>query len=303
MNRRDWFIASAAVTGSLLTVKRLNGSKYAQDLRPQRSRLAILHVEAYSDKLSQLVYEALQLFRLNMRGKSVLLKPNIVEYIPGKPVNTDPQLIGAAAEAFLRLDAASVTVGEGPGHHRDTDLLLHETGLGDQLWHRKIRFIDLNRDALIKTKLRANYSGLGHLWLPRTVLASDFIVSMPKVKTHHWTGATLSLKNMFGVIPGSRYGWPKNVLHWAGIPESILDICATVRPHFVVADGIVAMEGDGPLNGTPKSLNTILLADDPVSADTILIRLLGLNIDAISHVREAAKFIGNVDDSRILRLG
>jgi uncharacterized protein (DUF362 family) len=303
MNRRDWIIASAAVTGSLLTMKRFHEPKYAQDLRPKRSRLAILDVDAYSVKLDQLVYEGLRLFRLNMRGKSVLLKPNIVEYIPGKPVNTDPQIIGAAAETFLRLDAASVTVGEGPGHHRDTDLLLHETGLSDQLRQRKVRFVDLNRDILIKTKLQANYSGLGQLWLPRTVLASDFIVSMPKVKTHHWTGATLSLKNMFGVIPGSRYGWPKNVLHWAGIRESILDICATVRPHFVIADGIVAMEGDGPLNGTPTGLNTIVLADDPVSADAILIRLLGLNIDAISHVREAGKFIGNVDDSRISRLG
>jgi len=104
------------------------------------------------------------------------------------------------------------------------------------------------------------------LWLPRTVLASDFIVSMPKVKTHHWTGVTLRMKNMFGVVPGSRYGWPKNVLHWAGIHESILDICATVRPHFVIADGIIAMEGDGPLNGTPKALHTILLADDPAAA-------------------------------------
>jgi uncharacterized protein (DUF362 family) len=98
-----------------------------------------------------------------------------------------------------------------------------------------------------------------HLWLPRTLLVSDFIVSMPKVKTHHWTGVTLSMKNMFGIVPGLRYGWPKNVLHWAGIHESILDICATVRPHFVIADGIVGMEGDGPLNGTAKKLNTILL--------------------------------------------
>ena len=42
-----------------------------------------------------------------------------------KPVNTETQLIGAAAETFLRLGAASVTVAEGPGHHRDTELLLH----------------------------------------------------------------------------------------------------------------------------------------------------------------------------------
>src|SRR5213594_5121303 len=292
MNRRDWLITSAAVTGSALTV-RLQGQKYFRDLRPKRSRLAILHADQYSDKLDELVFDGVRLFRLDVRGKSVLLKPNIVEWIPGKPVNTDAQLIGAAAEAFLRLDAASVMVGEGPGHHRDTNLLLYETGLGDQLAHRKIAFVDLNRDELIKTKLQANYSGLGHLWLPRTVLASDFIVSMPKVKTHHWTDVTLSMKNMFGIVPGSRYGWSKNVLHWTGIRESILDICATVRPHFVIADAIVAMEGDGPLNGSPKYLNTVLLADDPVAADAALARLMGFDPVQIVHIREANLFLGN----------
>jgi uncharacterized protein (DUF362 family) len=140
------------------------------------------------------------------------------------------------------------------------------------------------------------------LWLPRTVLASDFIVSMPKVKTHHWTGVTLSLKNMFGIIPGCRYGWPKNVLHWAGTHESILDLCATVRPHFVIADGIVAMEGDGPLNGSPRYFNTILLADDPVAADATLARLMGLSAEKIAHIREAGRFIGNLDDNIISEL-
>src|ERR1700757_3439870 len=150
MNRRDWFIASAAATGSALTMMRLQQHKYSRDLLPKRSRVAILHADQYSDKLDQLVYEGFRLFNLNVRGKSVLLKPNIVEYIPGKPVNTDAQLIGAAAEAFLRLDAALVVVAEGPGHHRDTDLLVDETGLGDQLSQRKITFVDLNRDELIK---------------------------------------------------------------------------------------------------------------------------------------------------------
>jgi uncharacterized protein (DUF362 family) len=301
MNRRDLLVASAAVTGSALTM-RLQQRKYSRDLRPNRSRIAILHTDHYADHLDELVYDGLRLFNLDVHGKSILLKPNIVEYIRGKPVNTDPQLIGATAEAFLRLDAASVTVGEGPGHHRDTELLLYETGLGDQLVHRKIAFVDLNRDELVKTRLRANYSGLDHLWLPRTVLASDFIVSMPKAKTHHWTGVTLSMKNMFGIVPGSRYGWPKNILHWAGIHESILDICATVRPNFVIADGIIAMEGDGPLNGTPKALHKILLADDPVAADAELTRLLGLNPDRVRYIQEAGQFIGNIRSSNISKL-
>src|SRR3989454_1307864 len=301
MKRRDWLIGSAAVAGSALTLQ-LRQRKYSRDLRPKTSRIAILHTDRYSDELDDLVYDGLRLFNLDVRGKSVLLKPNIVEYIPGKPVNTNAQLIGAAAEAFLRLDAASVTVGEGPGHHRDTDLLLYETGLADQLAHRKIAFVDLSRDELIKMKLQANYSGLGHLWLPRTVLASDFIVSMPKVKTHHWTGVTLSMKNMFGIVPGCRYGWPKNVLHWGGIHESILDICATVRPDFVIADGIVGMEGDGPLNGSSRYLKTIVLADDPVAADSTLTRFMGIRPESVAHIREAGRFIGNLQQRVISQL-
>lgn len=301
MNRRDWLITSAAVTGSALTVE-LRRRKYSRDLRPKRSRIAILHADRYSDHLDELIYQGLRLFNLDVRGKSVLLKPNIVEYIPEKPVNTDAHLIGATVEAFLRLDAASVIVGEGPGHHRDTYLLVHETGLADQLSQRNIRFTDLNRDELIKTKLQANYSGLRHLWLPRTVLSSDFIVSMPKVKTHHWTGVTLSMKNMFGIVPGTRYGWPKNILHWAGIHESILDICATVRAHFVIADAIVAMEGDGPLNGTARPLNVVLLSDDPVAADSSLARLIDIEPAHVKHICEAGRFIGNAHDSAIVRL-
>jgi len=291
MNRRDWLATAAAISGGAAVCAYRR--RHAADVRPARSRVAVLHADHYSDRLDELIFEGVRLFDLDLRGKSVLLKPNLVEAIPGKPVNTDPQLIGAAAEAFLKLGADTVTVGEGPGHHRDTDLVVHESGLADQLRHRQIPFIDLNRDELIKTTLRANYSGLGELWLPRTVLASDFIVSMPKVKTHHWTGVTLSMKNMFGIVPGSRYGWPKNVLHWAGIHESILDICATVRPHFVIADGIVAMEGDGPLNGTPRKLNTIVLSDDPVAADFLLAELLGSNPIAIKHLEEASRFLGN----------
>jgi uncharacterized protein (DUF362 family) len=299
MNRRDLLLASAATTGAALTAY-FRSRKFIRDVRPTRSRLAVLSSDQYSEKLDQLVYDGIRLFDLDVRGKSILLKPNLVEYIADKPVNTDTQLIGAAVEAFLRLGACSVAVAEGPGHHRDTELLLFQTGLGDHLYHRRVRFVDLNRDGLAKIKLQANYSGLGHLWLPRTVLNSDFIVSMPKVKTHHWTGVTLSLKNMFGIVPGCRYGWPKNVLHWAGIHESVLDICATVRPNFVIADAIVAMEGDGPLNGTARNLNTILLSDDPVAADVVGARMLGLVPERIRYIREASLFLGNAKDHELL---
>jgi uncharacterized protein (DUF362 family) len=218
-------------------------------------------------------------------------------------VNTNPRLVGAAASAFLALGAKSVVVGEGPGHQRDTILVLAESGLETELQGRRIRFVDLNRDDIQKVPLKTSFTGLDCLWLPRTVMTSDFVVSMPKVKTHHWAGVTLSMKNLFGVVPGVAYGWPKNLLHWKGIDRSILDINAAVPAHFVIADGIIGMQGNGPLHGSPRNLGRIVLADDPVAADFVCTRLMGLNPLRVNHLAQAAEFLGNGMAERIVHLG
>ena len=274
-----------------------------RDRRKRRSRVAILHEDSYDGPLDRTLIEGLRLFDLSLRGKTVLLKPNLVEYIPGTEVNTDPRLVGAAASAFLALGAKSVLVGEGPGHQRDTFLVLAESGLEKELQARRIRFVDLNRDEIRQVPLQTAFTGLDSLWLPRTVLTSDVVVSMPKVKTHHWAGVTLSMKNLFGVVPGVAYGWPKNLLHCKGIDRSILDINAAVAAHFVIADGIIGMEGNGPLHGSPRSLGRIVLADDPVAADFICTRLMGLNPLRVNYLAQAAEFLGNGSPERIVQLG
>ena len=201
------------------------------------------------------------------------------------------------------MGAKRVVVAEGPGHQRDTQLVLSESGYEESLRTEAIRFVDLNRDELVRMQLRSSYMGMKSLWFPRTVLEADFLVSMPKIKAHHWAGVTLSMKNMLGVVPGARYGWPKNILHWKGIQESILDVCATIPVHFVIADGIMAMEGNGPLNGTARPLGKIVLADDPVAADATCARLMGFEPDRIVHVREGARFLGNVSPVLIDQVG
>ena len=275
--------------------------KHSISYRKPRSFVAVLEADEYSENIEELLFDGLRLFHLNVSNKSVLLKPNLVEDLPG-PVNTNSVLVGAAARCFLRLGAGRVVIGEGPGHQRDTDLVVEAAGLRPHLNERQIQFVDLNRDELMKVSLKASYSGLQALWLPRTVLGSDFVVSMPKIKTHHWAGVTLSLKNMFGVVPGMKYGWPKNILHWHGIHESILDICATTPIHFVIADGIRAMEGDGPLVGIERQLNRVVLADDPVAADATCARLMGFVPERVRHVAEAARFLGNLATDRIVML-
>ena len=297
--RRAMISAAGLLVGGMTTARLLLEEMLLRDRRPRRSRVAIVSAEEYSERLGDALLSGLREFHLNLCGKSVLLKPNLVEYIAGVEVNTNPVIVGAAAEAFLKLGARSVVVAEGPGHQRDTHLVLAESGLGAQLLRQKIAFVDLNRDELVKLPTRATFTGLEDLWLPRTVLETDFVVSMPKIKTHHWAGVTLSMKNMFGVVPGTKYGWPKNVLHWKGIHRSILDICATVPVHFVIADGIVAMEGNGPLHGTHRNLGKVVLADDPVAADFICARLMGLDPNRVWHLNRAARFLGNGSYERI----
>jgi uncharacterized protein (DUF362 family) len=176
-------IGSAALAAGATVTAPFLLAKYHSDQRPRRSRVVILHAQQYSQEIDQIISAGLRLFPINVRGKTVVLKPNLVDYIPGNAINTHPLLVLAAAESFRRLGAKSVVVAEGPGHQRDTQLVLSQSGYEQSLRDEKIRFVDLNRDELIRTPLRASYTGIKHLWLPRTVMEADFLVSMPKIKT------------------------------------------------------------------------------------------------------------------------
>lgn len=135
MSRRI-FCGSLVAGKGVLAVQRLRSTGFVQDRRKPQSRVAILHEDSSSGPLDSTLIEGIRLFDPNVRGKTVLLKPNLVEYMPGAEVNTNPRLVGAAASAFLALGAKTVLVGEGPGHQRDTVLVLAEGGLGAELRER-----------------------------------------------------------------------------------------------------------------------------------------------------------------------
>src|SRR5260370_26167587 len=213
LDRRRFLGSSVGVAATAGVTAEWVWPKRTVSYRRPRSAVAVLNAAEYSVRIEALLLDGLRLFRLPVLGRSILLKPNLVEDLPG-PVNTTSALIGAAARCFLRLGAVRVVIGEGPGHQRDTEVVVQAAGLNPHLAERHVEFVDLNRDELRKVKLKANYSGLGELWLPRAGLESDFVVSMPKVKPHHWAGVTLSLKNMFCIVPGMKDVCPQNLLHW-----------------------------------------------------------------------------------------
>lgn len=301
MNRRSLLTGTALVGSAGLAVRQLWPTQIPQR-RPRMSHVAIIKCDRYQ-LASRAVADGFRLIQPPVAGKRVLLKPNLVEYSPDAPINTHPVLIAVVIDALYRLGAASVVVADGPGHVRDTDLLLQESGLRAQLDAvGRARFVDLNFDSVVRVAANTGLTQLRELWLPEIVMSTDVLISMPKVKTHHWAGVTLSLKNLFGIVPGSVYGWPKNILHWEGIENSIVELAAAVPIHYVIADGIEAMEGNGPLHGPMKRLGCLVFADDLVAADATSCRLMGIDPLRVHHLRMGSS-LGNLDEQHIDQRG
>src|SRR4051794_13562110 len=249
-SRRDLLQMCGGVA-AIFTVGTAGAYTYRKYNQP-RTRVGIYRVTAYDKPLEKTIREGLLNFPDVIRraqAGTVVLKPNLVEYDRSRSVNTNPAVVAAAIAAFRSVGAKNVVVAEGPGHCRDTEWLLEGSDLEHAITTESARFVDLNLDAAHPVKLIPNYMKLDELSFGNTLLGASLIVSLPKLKTHHWAGVTLSLKNMFGTVPGALYGWPKNVLHWNGIDNSIVAINGSLKPHFAIVDGIEGMEGDGPLRG------------------------------------------------------
>ena len=308
-DRREFLrVAAGAAAGAALACGREAPEPWsaAAVRKPERSSVAIVPAPTYDEAgLLEAVRSGLALFdELDVRGRRVVLKPNLVEFDPAAVINTHPALIAATVEAFRLGGAREVVVAEGPGHRRDNEYLLAASGLAAQLRDTGARYVDLNHDAVRRVELASRFTELGGLYLPETVLDADLLVSMPKLKTHHWAGVTLSMKNLFGIVPGAVYGWPKNVLHWAGLGGSIIDINAALDvPRFNIVDGVLGMEGNGPIQGEAKQVGVLVLGADPVAVDATGARLMNIDPWKVDYLAAVDPFLGNVAEERIEQRG
>ena len=146
--------------------------------------------------------------------------------------------------------------------------------------------------------------------IANAVLASDGIISLPKLKAHGMQKFTGCVKNQFGCIPGLL----KGEFH-VRIPDAYLfahmlvDLDRLVRPRLYIMDGIIAMEGNGPRGGTPKKMNLLLFSEDPIAADATVCRLIDLDpllVPTIAfgqaagrgtHAKETIELLGDAFDS------
>lgn len=268
------------------------------------SLVSIVRAPAYDQSLYETLRRVLEEHQLDVRGRRVVIKPNLVEFEAGSSINTHPMVVHAVLEAVRSMGAAEVRIAEGPAQRRGTLDLADAAGYFETIPGFESLFVDLNLDNVSRVSLKRRLSSLGDLYLPNTVLGSDVLISVAKMKTHRWAGVTLSMKNLFGTVPGGVYGWPKNILHWAGIPGCIVDLHSVFPQQFAIVDGILGMEGDGPIHGTPKRMNLLVAGADSAAVDATCCRIMGLDPMRIDHLRLAARNKRlRVDEKAIRQIG
>lgn len=299
VSRRAFVVAGASLAG-------ITGVQALRRFVGMRASVFIAGRQTYDGPLVQTIRDGLQASGIDpaaLRGRRVLLKPNLVEPTRQAPhLTTHPAVVVAAAEVF-RGWGADVVVGEGPGHVRDTEWALVESGMAEALEAARIPFADLNYEETGWCPNAGGASRLDGFHFPRAVLEADLIVSMPKMKTHHWVGVTASMKNLYGTIPGICYGWPKNVLHYSGIPQTVFDINASLPRTLAIVDGIDCMEGDGPIMGTAKHMGLIIVGTNPAAVDATICRLMNVPPEHISYLQLAADRLGPIAENRIEQRG
>jgi uncharacterized protein (DUF362 family) len=266
------------------------------------SRVSIVKAPRYDQSVYDVIRRLVAEHAGDVRGKNVVLKPNLVEFEPGSSINTHPVLVHAAFEAFRAAGSATVRIAEGPGHRRNTLDLADAAGYFSTVPGFEDNFVDLNLDEVTQIHPASQFSKMKKWYLPNTALQADLLVSMAKMKTHHWVGATLSMKNLFGVVPSGLYGWPKNVLHWAGIGETIADLHVAFSPrHMAIVDGIMGMEGNGPIQGTPKAAGVIVAGRDPVAVDATCCRIMKIDPMQVHYLNLVAQ--GRSAEAAIVQTG
>jgi uncharacterized protein (DUF362 family) len=297
LRRRDFFPLAGA--GIMAGYAGWEGIRSRWPSIPGPSPVVVVKASSYSVELAQRILEGVRECGLDVRDQRVLLKPNLVEFDPATCINTDVSVVAAAYEVFRSLGASEVIIGEGPGHRRDTYSLVEMARYRDISGFDDL-FVDLNRDDVSPVQ---QFADRAEMYFPNTALRADLVVSLAKMKTHHWAGATLSMKNFFGLVPGSVYGWPKNELHHIGIPQSIVELNRIFRRSFAIVDGIVGMEGNGPIQGTPKPAGVLVMGSDLPAVDATCCRIMGIDPSKVEYLNMASDNLGNVEESRIEQRG
>ena len=248
-----------------------------------RVRVALLHCDRYEvNTLHRTLVRGFELLggpaRFVTRDERVLLKPNILAGCsPEQAVTTHPAVLEAMIRILLEA-GVRVSYGDSSGITKP-QAAARDSGLAAVAERYGVEMGDFEHGRQVAL-VRGSRSGESRRRVPiaRAVLEHDALFNLPKMKTHQLTRITGAVKNLFGCVPG--LGKPAMHVSYPeamGFSRLLAQLHLRIRPRIHVLDGILAMEGNGPRNGEPRSMNVIVMSEDPVAVDAVFARLIGLD--------------------------
>ncbi|MEG2434896.1 MAG: DUF362 domain-containing protein [Ruthenibacterium sp.] len=228
----------------------------------------------------------------------VLLKPNLLaKHVPAHAVTTHPAVLRGAILALQARGVTHITVADSSGglyNATAMNAIYKQSGLAAVCAETGAT---LYLDCAYATR-QTDGKRVRSFNLLQPVLEADFILNLPKFKTHVMTGMTGAVKNLFGTVPGlQKAEFHMRFPEKEAFGEMLVDLCECVRPQLTVIDGIVGMEGDGPAGGAPREIGVLLGGENPYTLDLALCRMMGL--DAMTVPFLSAAHARNLCDSSL----
>jgi uncharacterized protein (DUF362 family)/Pyruvate/2-oxoacid:ferredoxin oxidoreductase delta subunit len=258
--------------------------------------VSIVRCDDYSlEKVYHAIHKSLTLIdgidKLVKPGMRVLLKINLLSSSqpPERAVNTHPIVVRALVNIFQKDFGCEVSIGDSSGSVKNSSTFnaFRVTRIHEIAEDTGARIINFDKDEYLDIS-NTDYEIVDKFRIAKTLRTVDFLVSVPKLKTHGLTQYTGAIKNMLGTIPGNG---KKNIHLLAPKPtvfaKAVVDIYQTVPPHLVIMDAIVGMEGNGPNAGQPKKVGLILASRDSVAIDAVASTIIGFEPMAIPTIRFA----------------
>lgn len=247
------------------------------------SQVVLVRCESYDfDQVKEAVKRGIKLLGgpdvFASPDEKILLKPNWLAADPSeKCITTHPAIFKAVAE-ILQSAGAKLTYGDSPAFQSPA-AASKKTGVAAIAAELNINLADFQSG---KEILYQEGQQNKKFVIANGVLDSDAVISLPKMKTHAFQRMTGAVKNQFGCIPGVLKGEfhvkLPNALDFA---RMLVDLNSCIHPRLYIMDGIMAMEGNGPRGGTPKKMNGILMAKDPIALDATACRLMNLDPELV----------------------
>ena len=257
-------------------------------------KCAVYKVEKYDDEaLYDVVSRHFEAHDIKSKipiGAKVLLKPNlVVDKDAAFSVTTNPRFVYAVIRYLKNIGVEDITVADCPGGalllFSEMETVYRKTG-----YSFLSEFAKLNTDFESKDINSPADSVNKDFNIINAVSEADFIINIPKLKTHNMTCITAGVKNLFGCIPGLQ----KPAFH-AKYPavndfsNMLVELAQTVKPDFTIVDAIDIMEGDGPTNGKKRHLGLTFSSCDVFSMDAYIVNLLGIPEDFVATVSASRK--------------